>query len=132
MEDEKKLMFVMICANNVNRSTEAHDTLVSADLSVCSYGAGNKVRFPGPTRYDPRIYEFETPYLQMYDELKKDNEALFTKNGVLSMLTRDIITKKSPQRWQDATAKTLLGLDVLLCFEERIYDIVLEGKERKE
>lgn len=37
-------MFAMICANNVNRSTEAHDHLHAAGLRVCSFGAGNKVR----------------------------------------------------------------------------------------
>ena len=116
----------MICANNVNRSTEAHDHLFAAGLRVCSYGAGNKVRFPGPTRYDPRIYDFQTPYVQMYEELKAENEELFTRNGVLSMLKRDIITKRAPQRWQDATMKEINSLDVIICFEERIYDIVLE------
>ena len=125
-QEEKRLLFAMICANNVNRSTEAHDHLFAAGLRVCSYGAGNKVRFPGPTRYDPRIYEFQTPYEQMYAELKAENEDLFTINGVLSMLKRDIITKRAPQRWQDATMKELNSLDVILCFEERIYDIVLE------
>jgi len=69
-------MFAMICANNVNRSTEAHDQLHGAGLRVCSFGAGNKVRFPGPNRYEPRIYEFFTPYEVMYKELKAENEAL--------------------------------------------------------
>lgn len=70
-------MFAMLCANNVNRSTEAHDHLNAAGLRVCSFGAGNKVRFPGPSRYDPRIYEFFTPYQVMYDELKSENADLY-------------------------------------------------------
>lgn len=70
-------MFAMICANNVNRSTEAHDHLHAAGLRVCSFGAGNKVRFPGPSRYDPRIFEFFTPYQRMYDELKRENADLY-------------------------------------------------------
>lgn len=56
-DDTQGLMFAMICANNVNRSTEAHDHLVAAGLRVVSYGAGNKVRFPGPTRYDPYVVD---------------------------------------------------------------------------
>ncbi|KDO17548.1 hypothetical protein SPRG_17059 [Saprolegnia parasitica CBS 223.65] len=120
-------MFAMICANNVNRSTEAHDHLHAAGLRVCSFGAGNKVRFPGRSRYEPHIYEFFTPYEVMYRELKAENEALFRHNGVLAMLERDILTKKAPQKWQDNSTTDLAQLDVVVCFEDRIFDIVLEG-----
>ncbi|OWY91904.1 RNA polymerase II subunit A C-terminal domain phosphatase [Phytophthora megakarya] len=78
-------MFAMLCANNVNRSTEAHDHLHASGLRVCSFGAGNRVRFPGPSRDDPRIYEFFTPYETMYRELKAEIAELFKRNGVLSM-----------------------------------------------
>ncbi len=50
----------------------------------------------------------------------------FRRNGVLAMLERDIITKKAPQKWQDNTHNDLALLDVVLCFEDRIFDIVLE------
>ncbi|KAF1785811.1 RNA polymerase II subunit A [Phytophthora cactorum] len=119
-------MFAMLCANNVNRSTEAHDHLHAAGLRVCSFGAGNRVRFPGPSRDDPRIYEFFTPYETMYRELKTESAELFKRNGVLSMLERDMLTKKCPQRWQDLSVKELQGLDVVLCFDDRIFEIVLE------
>ncbi|CEG48937.1 rna polymerase ii subunit a c-terminal domain [Plasmopara halstedii] len=119
-------MFAMLCANNVNRSTEAHDHLQAAGLRVCSFGAGNRVRFPGPSRDDPRIYEFFTPYETMYRELKAENPDLFNRNGVLSMLERDMLTKKCPQRWQDLSVKELQELDVVLCFDDRIFEIVLE------
>lgn len=69
-------MFAMLCANNVNRSTEAHDHFHAAGLRVCSFGAGNKVRFPGPSRYEPRIFDFFTPYQVMYQQLKDENEEL--------------------------------------------------------
>ena len=75
-------MFAMICANNVNRSTEAHDHLHAAGLRVCSFGAGNKVRFPGRSRYEPHIYEFFTPYEVMYRELKAENEALYAVSAL--------------------------------------------------
>jgi RNA polymerase II subunit A C-terminal domain phosphatase SSU72 len=42
------------------------------------------------------------------------------------MLERDIKTKKCPQKWQDLTIKELQGLDVVLCFDDRIFEIVLE------
>jgi len=53
----------------------------------------------------------------------------FRRNGVLAMLERDIITKKAPQRWQDNTLKDLAQLDVVLCFEDRIFEIVVEGSD---
>lgn len=42
------------------------------------------------------------------------------------MLERDILTKKCPQRWQDLSERELQGLDVILCFDDRIFEIVLE------
>ena len=72
----KTPLFAMVCANNVNRSTEAHDHLFAAGINVCSFGAGSMVRFPGPSRYDPRNYEFGTPYETIYTELKSENEEL--------------------------------------------------------
>ncbi|KAH7485443.1 hypothetical protein PRIC1_004749 [Phytophthora ramorum] len=126
MAESGRPMFAMLCANNVNRSTEAHDHLHAAGLRVCSFGAGNRVRFPGPSRDDPRIYEFFTPYETMYRELKAENAELFKRNGVLSMLERDMLTKKCPQRWQDLSSKELQALDVVLCFDDRIFEIVLE------
>lgn len=42
------------------------------------------------------------------------------------MLERDMLTKKCPQRWQDLSVKELQGLDVVLCFDDRIFEIVLE------
>ncbi len=50
----------------------------------------------------------------------------FTRNGVLSMLERDIKTKKAPERWQLVSLNECLEMDVLICFEERIFDIVVE------
>jgi hypothetical protein len=50
----------------------------------------------------------------------------FRRNGVLSMLERDIKTKKCPQRWQDLSVRELQDIDVVLCFDDRIFEIVLE------
>ena len=69
-------MFAMVCANDVNRSTEAHEHLNAVGLRVCSFGAGNRVRFPGPSRDEPRIYDFLTPYATMYRELQRENTEL--------------------------------------------------------
>ena len=42
------------------------------------------------------------------------------------MLERDMLTKTCPQRWQDLSVKELQALDVVLCFDDRIFEIVLE------
>lgn len=42
------------------------------------------------------------------------------------MLERDILTKPCPQRWQDLSVKELQALNVVLCFDDRIFEIVLE------
>lgn len=48
------------------------------------------------------------------------------------MLERDILTKKCPQRWQDLSERELQGLDVVLCFDDRIFEIVLEDLQLRD
>lgn len=120
-------MFAMICVNNVNRSTAAHDHLQAAGLRVCSYGAGKHVSVPGPTSTSPRVFDFFTPYELMYTRLKHENDELFTRNGVLRMLERDIATKKCPERWQSLSNKQLQQIDVAVCLDYRMFLTVLEG-----
>lgn len=50
----------------------------------------------------------------------------FQRNGVLAMLERDMVTKPCPQRWQDLQVKQLQELDVVLCLDDRIFEVVLE------
>lgn len=120
-------MFAMICVNNVNRSTAAHDQLHAAGLRVCSYGAGLRVSFPGHTPTTPRVFAFATPYETMHQQLKKEDEELFTNNGVLQMLERDIATKKCPERWQALSNKQLQQIDIVVCLDYRMFLTVLEG-----
>lgn len=126
-DDHNRPMFAMICANNVNRSTAAHDHLHAAGLRVCSYGAGPRVCFPGRTVSTPRIFNFATPYETMHAQLKREDEALFTANGVLAMLERDIATKERPERWQSLSNKQLQQIDVVVCLDYRMFLIVLDG-----
>ncbi|DBA02078.1 TPA: hypothetical protein N0F65_011145, partial [Lagenidium giganteum] len=119
-------MFAMICANNVNRSTEAHDLLHAAGLRVCSFGAGRQVCFPGRSRTTSRVFDFGTPYHEMYQTLLRDDEELFRKNGVLNLLERDMKTKTAPQRWQKLSNKELLAIDVVVCLDYRIFLVVLD------
>lgn len=126
-ETQHRPMFAMICVNNVNRSTAAHDHLHAAGLRVCSYGAGPRVSFPGRTMTTPHVFAFATPYETMHQQLKKEDEELFTRNGVLQILERDIATKRSPERWQALSNKQLQQIDIVVCLDYRMFLTVLEG-----
>jgi RNA polymerase II subunit A C-terminal domain phosphatase SSU72 len=84
---------------------EAHDLAFRAGFQVSSYGAGNRVRLPGQTQDDPRVFEFGTPYHEMFKRLYEENFHFYSKNGNLQMLDRDRKLKFCPQRWQDETRK---------------------------
>ncbi|OWZ14615.1 RNA polymerase II subunit A Cterminal domain phosphatase [Phytophthora megakarya] len=119
-------MFAMVCANNVNRSAAAHEILRSAGLRVCSYGAGRLVTFPGHTSSDARTFKFLTPYAVMHSVLEKEDTALFSGNGVLQILARDMPIKKAPERWQSLRNKQLMDIDVVVCLDYAMFLTVLE------
>ncbi|GHP05834.1 hypothetical protein PPROV_000458100 [Pycnococcus provasolii] len=96
---------------------------------VDSYGVGQHVKLPGPSAREPNVYPFGTPYQTIYDELRSKDTALYTRNGLLTMLERNIKVKKAPQRWQDmdwASADAEVQPDVALCFEERVFETLVE------
>ena len=104
----------------------AMKALVDSGYEVDSYGTGTSVNLPGPTPTQPNIYEFGTPYKDMYDQLKAADEALYTRNGVLNMLNRNLKVKKAPERWQDEKNKKY---DICITYEERVYDALVEDME---
>ncbi|RLN50151.1 hypothetical protein BBJ29_005273 [Phytophthora kernoviae] len=119
-------MFAMVCANNINRSAAAHESLRSAGLRVSSYGAGRRVTFPGKTSSDSRSFKFLTPYALMHSTLEKEDKDLFTANGVLQILERDMPLKEAPERWQSLTNKQLKTIDVVVCLDYVMFLTVLE------
>lgn len=125
--EPRRPMFAMVCANNVNRSAAAHESLSAAGLRVCSYGAGRQVTFPGKTSSDARTFKFLTPYADMHSILEKEDAALFSGNGVLQILERDMPIKKAPERWQSLSNKQLLDIDVVVCLDYVMFLTVLEG-----
>jgi RNA polymerase II subunit A C-terminal domain phosphatase SSU72 len=133
--------------SNIFRSMEAHLQLASAHLPTISFGTGSLVRLPGPTAYQPNVYHFNsTTYRTIHDELAQQNTALYTHNGLLNMLGRNLNIKGFPERFQDwvpgkprlehGEDKGFKGTesgvaDVVITCEERCFDAVLEDLHNK-
>ncbi|KAL7454353.1 hypothetical protein ACHAWC_005994 [Mediolabrus comicus] len=129
-----KLCFGTVCSSNINRSMEAHVRLQNAGMRVESYGTGTQVRLPGKSAMEPRNFKFGTPYADMYKSLSgtPEDEAFFIHNGVLQLCKRGSSVKLAPQRWQDTPTADIQQHDVVIAFEERIYDAVIEDLQTRE
>ncbi|KAH0702817.1 hypothetical protein KY290_018125 [Solanum tuberosum] len=123
-ESVMKLRYAMVCSSNQNRSMESHFLLKREGFDVASYGTGQHVKLPGPSIREPNVYDFGTPYKQMFDDLRRKDVELYKRNGILPMLKRNLGVKLAPQRWQDNAADG--PFDVVITFEEKVFDLVLE------
>ncbi|KAK1628489.1 hypothetical protein QYE76_002804 [Lolium multiflorum] len=130
MAAQKRWRFAMVCSSNMNRSMEAHAVLGRAALDVESYGTGSQVKLPGPSMHEPNVYDFGTPYGGIYDDLRRKDPDLYKRNGLLPMLKRNIGVKVAPQRWQDNAGDGVF--DMILTFEERVFDLVVEDMNNRE
>ncbi|KAK1293036.1 hypothetical protein QJS10_CPB17g01908 [Acorus calamus] len=119
-----KLRYAMVCSSNQNRSMEAHSLLKRHGFEVSSYGTGQHVKLPGPSLREPNVYDFGTPYKQMFDDLRRKDPDLYKRNGILPMLKRNSSVKLAPQRWQNNASDG--WFDVVFSFEEKVFDMVLE------
>jgi len=83
---------------------------------------------------EPRIFKFGTPYEHMYLNLAATPEdaEYFTRNGVLQLCRRGAAVKRAPARWQDTPTEVVASHDVVIAFEERIYDAVIEDLQLRE
>ncbi|KAL7559098.1 hypothetical protein ACA910_017511 [Epithemia clementina (nom. ined.)] len=131
---KSNLSFGVVCSSNINRSMEAHVVLGNAGLRVESYGTGTQVRLPGRTAMEPRIFKFGTPYEEMYQSLAvtPEDAAYFTRNGVMQLCQRGAAVKKAPQRWQDVASEDISKHNVVIAFEERIFDAVVEDLQLRQ
>ncbi|KAF6162829.1 hypothetical protein GIB67_029098 [Kingdonia uniflora] len=125
-----KLRYAMVCSSNQNRSMEAHCLLKRQGFDVCSYGTGAHVKLPGPSVREPNVYEFGTPYKQMFEDLRRKDPELYKRNGILPMLKRNLGVKLAPQRWQENAGDGIF--DVVITFEEKVFDMVLEDLHNRE
>jgi RNA polymerase II subunit A C-terminal domain phosphatase SSU72 len=91
------------------------------------------VRLPMPGGPgEGRSYEFGTPYESMLDDLLRDvkNQDFYKKTRLLDILRRNKQIKRAPERWQDTDTDKVRSYDIVFCYEQRIYDAVIEGTTR--
>jgi RNA polymerase II subunit A C-terminal domain phosphatase SSU72 len=89
---------------------------------------------PGRSAMEPRIFKFGTPYEEMHNSMSAtpEDEAFFVRNGVLDLCRRGAAVKRAPDRWQDTSSDFVTMHDVVIAFEERIYDAVVEDLQIRE
>ena len=92
-------------------------------LNVRSFGTGTQVKLPGSSMQSPNVYDFNTTYEFMYNDLSTKDKTLYTQNGILHMLDRNKRIKLKPERFQDFKEQ----FDVIFTVEERIFDQLIEG-----
>ncbi|CAM9518927.1 unnamed protein product [Pylaiella littoralis] len=119
--------FAVVCSSNVNRSIMAEILLKENNIRARSFGTGREVKLPGKDSKSPQSFPFGTPYVEIRDFLARQNEALFRRNSVLGLLERDATTKRAPERWQSLESEDVASFDVVVCFESRVFDLVVEG-----
>lgn len=86
-----------------------------------------EVKLPGKDSRSPQSFVFGTPYVEIRDILASQDEELFRRNSVLGLLERDAATKRAPERWQALKGDEVASFDVVVCFESRVFDLVVEG-----
>lgn len=93
----------------------------------CYSCVDREVKLPGKDSRSPQSFAFGTPYVEIRDILASQDEELFRRNSVLGLLERDAATKKAPERWQALKGDEVASFDVVVCFESRVFDLVVEG-----
>lgn len=104
---------------------ESHKQLQDAGYNVKSFGTGSAVRLPGPSQDKPNVYEFGTPYEDIYNDLMNQSaRKMYEANGLIHMLDRNRHVKRAPEKWHNN--KYAGKFDLVITCEERCFDSVLE------
>ncbi|KAK2507884.1 hypothetical protein MC885_003940 [Smutsia gigantea] len=126
--ESSSLRVAVVCSSNQNRSMEAHYFLSKRGFNVRSFGTGTHVKLPGATPNQPNLYDFNTTYEKMYNDLLIKDRDFYTHNGILHMLDRNRRIKPRPERFQDCKDQ----FDLIITCEERVYDQVVEDMYSRE
>jgi hypothetical protein len=100
---------------------------LTLNARVCGH---RLVRLPTP-KPEGMSFEFGTPYEKMLQALMADAQNLefYRKSRLLDIVKRNVQTKTAPERWQDTDRDVIAEHDVVVCFEQRIFDAVIEGAD---
>ena len=130
----EKWHYSMVCSSNMNRSMEAHGVLMRTGFSnVSSYGVGKCVRLPHRTNPKGNEFDFGTPYRAIKENMRAQGDARwYDQMGLFKMLDRNINIKEHPEKWQSLQTAHLRRMDVVICFEERVYDILVDDLQGRE
>merc|ERR1712055_490723 len=101
---------------------EAHSQLRKKGYDVESYGTGAHVKIPGKSAKEPNVYTFGTTYEAIFDDLTDKDKKMYTENGMLHILSRNMRIKERPEKFQDTDKE----FNLILTCEERVYDAVVE------
>ena len=85
------------------------------------------VRLPGKDARTPEVFPFGTPYRDIFDSLRRKDEDFFLRNNLLPLVARNATIKAAPQRFQEIEGPDMAGFDVVLCFDSRVFYLVVEG-----
>ncbi|KAF0269861.1 hypothetical protein FOG51_03890 [Hanseniaspora uvarum] len=116
---------------------EAQRVLTEAGYKVSSYGTGNCVKIPGLTKETPNVFKFGTPYSEILSTLNTQESSVpedkrnFAKQGLYDMLERNIKLKECPENWQVQSSSKILENDIVVCCDEKCYEILLEDCARR-
>lgn len=89
------------------------------------------MKLPGASPTAPNRYTFGTPYAAILADLRSKDERYYTSNGLIPMMERNAAVKAAPQRFQ-ARPPEAPPLDVVVCFESKVADIVVADLRRRE
>ena len=79
------------------------------------------------------VFEFGTSYQIIKDKIvAQGEEDWYRERGLLGMVERNIRIKDAPERFQECNIQEIEVLDVVFCFEGRVFDLLVEDLEGRE